>query len=152
MAQTLFLLLWVCLAHLLFPLLSFFFTSTKSKYTSRVHLQGAKLIICQWFAPFLYNSLELMTMSLLKSQNLLPWIYKTGPLIWVTISPLSLNSSQKPRRNMKDKVSLVYEYPAINISMILMWSNKINNIFYFLARAISLYIHMLNLSQNLLIL
>lgn len=83
-----------CLLSLHLLTFSFFSSSKQSKYTSRVSLQGAKLIICQWFAPFLFKSPKLMTMSPLKSQNLLPWIYKTGPLIWVTISFLSLSASQ----------------------------------------------------------
>lgn len=86
-----------------FLFLSFFFPSKKSKYTSRVNLQGAKLIICQWFAPFLFKSPELMTMSPFKSQNLLPWIYKTGPLIWVTIALLSPSLSLNSRQQTKAK-------------------------------------------------
>lgn len=95
-----------CLLIFSLPPDFFFVSSKKSKYTSTVRLQGAELIICQWFAPFLFKSPELMTMSLFKRQNLLPWIYKTGPLIWVTISlmppppapaPPSLNSSEQPK-------------------------------------------------------
>lgn len=94
---------YVTLCLLTFLFLSFFFSSKKSKYTSRVNLQGAKLIICQWFAPFLFKSPELMTMSPFKSQNLLPWIYKTGPLIWVTIALLSPSLSLNSRQQTKAK-------------------------------------------------